>query len=154
MEITSVKDAAGNSISEAYISDNTLQKTKQITVKATQPRIGPETDTPAQNIAPTGQDPLLIGTAEKIYKLQVILGDEATYLREFSAPVKSQTAFMDLRVLKTREIVNPKNYQITLKNRKFQLKFAELFLRMLRPGNNDFELLFNGGRILFRIIIL
>ena len=154
MEITSVKDAAGNSISEAYISDNTLQKTKQITVKATQPRIGPETDTPAQNIAPAGQDPLLIGTAEKIYKLQVILGDEATYLREFSAPVKSQTAFMDLRVLKTREIVNPKNYQITLKNGKFQLKFAELFLRMLRPGNNDFELLFNGGRILFRIIIL
>ena len=154
MEITSVKDASGNPVPEAYLSDNLLQKTKQIVVYAVQPRIGPETEAPAQNIAPAGQPPLAIGTAEKIYKLQVVLGDETTYLTDFSAPVSTQAAFLDLRALKTREIVDPKNYQISMKNGKFQLKFAELFLRTLKPGNNDFELLFDGGRILFRIIIL
>ena len=154
MEVTGLVDGSGKKIREAYTSDNKAGKVRSITVKAAESETGTEPEPSViETLAPDGSPRAISGMTEKICRTEVAFGQENTYEVQFSARDRSSCVFGNLLKMKTNEIVNRKCYEIIWKNGKYQIRFAELFLRTLKPGENEFKLVYDGGRIIIQIVI-
>ena len=160
VEILGISTAEGEPIQEAYLRDNGYQGVpRRLTVRAMEEKEktaeeSPETNAPANAAsAGTGREEQSPVSAEKIYRLTVILATDTEYELEFEAPAASPEDFLRLWDRETGETVDSENYQISGAAGRFTIAFTEAFIRGLKPGHNDFVLTGPRGRVLIRISI-
>ena len=161
-EITGLRDTSGNSLAEAYSSDNSLPEARRISVASREsgeeplpaPEPGGEGTFP---FSPSGSSEEKVpapGLPETIYRLVAEPGREESCTLECISPFRRLEDFLRIQHRKSGQVLSGESFRLVLQKEKLLLTFTDSFLRSLDPGEHDFELLFQGGRMLIRIVLL